>query len=691
MLFSYNWLKDYIKGKFLPPKELAEALTMHSFEVESIEKRGKDWVLDIDILPNRAGDCLSHIGITQEISAITGAKFETPSLKFKEDKSSKINSFVRVEVDNKDDCPRYTATLIRGVKVSSSPKWIQERLKACGLQPINSVVDITNYVMLETGQPLHAFDFDKIPSFNKVKTIIVRRAKKGEKIEALDDKTYQLDNNTLLIADLEGPLAIAGIKGGKRAEIDTTTKNIIIEAANFNRFLIRKTSRKLKLKTDASWRFENGLDPNLIDFAQKRVVSLIQQICGGKVVQGMVDFYPKKVLPKKIRLDLDYLNSLLGTRIPSKEVKRILKSLGFVVQKVSGSFLEVIVPTRRLDVSIQEDLIEEIGRIFGYQNIPFIPPMMPLVVPERNYDIFWERECRDILKSIGFLEVYNYSFIGDKEKEILKLASNNLLELENPISSFNRYLRPSLIPNLLKNVKENFKRFDEIKIFEIGKVFRKGKTKANQKVLEKKMLSGVLARKESKEESFYELKGIIEHLFNQLGISDLWYDDYKATPEDSEIEIWHRGKCAEIKSNNEEIGFLGEIHPIIAEEFGIKERVFVFDLDFEKLKNLASEEQEYQPLSIYPPSIRDLAILVPKSTKVVEILNRINQAGGGLVRDVDIFDIYEGEEIPEGKINFAFHIIYQADDRTLKSEEVDKIHQKIIKALEENLEWEVRK
>ncbi|RLC38448.1 MAG: phenylalanine--tRNA ligase subunit beta [Candidatus Nealsonbacteria bacterium] len=699
MIFSYSWLKDYIKGKMLTSRKLAEILTKHSFEVEEVKKVGKDWVLDIDVLPNRACDCFSHIGIAHEVTVLTNSKFQIPNSKLKEEKNLKAKDFVGVEVKNKEDCPRYAAKVILGVEVKSSPKWIKERLRACGLQPINNIVDITNYVMLETGQPIHAFDFDKIKSENskfQKKKIIVRRAKKGEKITALDDKTYTLDEDILVIADTREPIAIAGIKGGESTGIDSKTKNIVIEAANFNPRVIRRASRKLKLRTDASWRFENGVDPNLIDFAQERVCSLIQEIAGGKVAQGMVDFYPKKARPKKIKLDLKYVERLLGVRIPKEKIIKILKNLGFKVAhqliNLSTHQLLIEVPTWRLDISIQEDLIEEIGRIAGFQNIPSVFPKAALIPPERNEEIFWQRNCQDILKEQGFTEVYNYSFIGEKEKEIFGWRDKEIIELANPISSFNKYLRPSLIPNLLKNVKENLKFFDEIKIFEIGKIFRKCQmSNVKCQILEKKMLGGVIAKKRMGDEGFYELKGIVDLLLNKLGISNVWYDDYQQTPEESHLEIWHPRKSAEIKTDGQELGFLGEIHPKILEELEIAEKVFVFDLNFEKLKKLASEEHEYQPISIHPAAVRDLAVLVPLRTKTVEVLNVINAAGGKLVRDVDLFDVYSGEGIPEGKENLAFHIIYQAEDRTLSSKEIDEVHQRIIKALEENPEWEVRK
>jgi len=304
MLFSYKWLQSYLKNPLPSPKKLAELLTMRAFEVEGIKKAGKDYVLDIDVLPNRGSDCFSHIGMAREIAAISKNSFQTIKYKLDENKKLKVKDFITLKVENKNDCFRYSGRIIVDVKVGSSPKWIQDRLKICGLRPINNIVDITNYVMLETGQPLHAFDYNKI---SENKKIIVRRARKGEKIVTLDNEKYDLDKNVLVIAGSKEPLAVAGIKGGKKAEIDKKTRIIILESANFNAGLIHQISRKLNLKTDASWRFEHKIDPNLTELAINRAANLIQEVSKGKIVSGLVDFYPKKVLPKKIKLNLDYV------------------------------------------------------------------------------------------------------------------------------------------------------------------------------------------------------------------------------------------------------------------------------------------------------------------------------------------------------------------------------------------------
>jgi len=676
MIFSYNWLQSFFKKQLPKPEKLAELLTMKAFEAGEVKKIGDDWVLDIEIMANRAPDCFSHLGIARECSVIINSKFSLPDQKLIEDKSLRVKDFIGVEVKGRGTCSRYTARVVVDVKVAPSPKWIRERLIACGLRPINNIVDITNYIMIETGQPLHAFDGEKLEG----KKIIVRLAKNGEKIVTLDKEKYDLDDDVLVIADAQKPIAIAGIKGGKLPEIDAKTKIVVLESANFNSKIIRRGSKKIDLKTDSSLRFEHGLDLNLTELAINRAAFLIGEVAKGKIAQGLVDFYPKKVLPKRVKLNLDYAEKLLGVNISSKEIKNILNKLEFKITKEKSQYLEVEVPTFRLDINIAEDLIEEIGRIYGYQKIVAVFPLVSLVPPKRNLDIFWEGLTKNILKETGFSEVLNYSFIGEKEREAFSFKTKEIIEIENPISLEQRYLRPSLLPNLIKNIQLNQRYFNSIKIFELGKIFRAGKNK------EKEQIAGVITGEE-----FYQLKGVVDLLFRKLGISGVWYDDYQPTPEESKLSVWDLKKCAEIKVDGQEIGFLGEVSPKIREIFKIESKLVAFDIDFEKLQKLSSQEHEYQPISRYPAAIRDLAVLVPQGTKVVKVLNKINIAGGKLIRDIDLFDIYEGEELPEGKKNLAFHIIYQTEDRTLSSKEIDEIQNKIIKTLEKDPEWQVRR
>jgi len=663
MKISYNWLKEYVKN--LPkPEKLAELLTMHSFEVKNLEKIRNDWILDIDILSNRAHDCLSHIGVARECAVLLKSKVQSPKSKVIEDKKLKVGDFVSVKVKDRELCSRYTARVITDIKVGPSPKWLQEKLEAIGQQPINNVVDATNFIAFEMGQPVHAFDLEKLDG----KQVVVRRAKKGEKIITLDGEKCELDNDILVIADSKEPLALAGIKGGKKAEIDNNTKTILLESANFNLHNIHKSSRKLGIATESSLRFEHGLDPNLASEAMNRLAFLIQKIAGGKIAKGMIDAYPYQVKPRKIGIGLFKINSLLGIKISEKEVVRIFNLLGFKVEKKIDRLL-VEIPTRRIDIELPEDLIEEIGRIYGYEKIPPKPPVGILVSAKPNDLLKLKNKVKNILESLGLTEVYNYSFVGEGDD----------LELENPLSSDLKYLRRDLIINLLKNVRENFKYFNEVRLFELGKVYLKN---------EKMMLAGVIGKKENS--LFYEVKGIVDGLLNKLGISNQWYDDFQATPENTEKKIWHLGRSAEIKIDNKEIGFVGEINPGILSEFGIKYKVAAFNIDFELLIKLVSEELIYQRPSKYPAVVRDIAILVNLGDRVADVLNVINSAGSELVQDVDLFDMYEGRELPRGKKNLAFHIVYQVKDRTLTDKEVDRIHKKIIRALEKRRGWEVR-
>ena len=675
MIFSYNWLQKYIEDKLPEPKKLAELLNKHSFEVEEVKQKGNDFILDIDIRPNRAGDCSSHIGVARECAAIIKSKLKDLKEKLKEDKKIQAKDFLKIDVKEKA-CLRYTSRILTDVKVEESPDWLKEKLNICGLQPINNIVDAVNYVMLEMGQPLHAFDLDKLGG----KKIIVRFAKDKEKIVSLDNQEFNLDKKVLVIADEKNPIAIAGIKGGKGPEIDNKTNTLVLESANFDSKTIRNTSRFLKLKTDASFRFEHGIDVNLTETAINRAAQLIQEITGCRVASGIIDFYPRKILPKVIGLKIEKVKSLLGIDISQKEVINILKRLNFKLLEEMEGVIKLEVPTLRTDVSLPEDLIEEVGRIYGYENIPTVLPKATLVSPKRNPNIFWEDFTKDILKENGFTEVYNYSFINQEQVNLLGYKESNLFELKNPLSQNQKYLCPSLIPNLLKNVKDNFRYFDSFNIFELGRAFKRPQ--------EKRSLVGLIAYKKE-QESFYVLKGVIDVLFEKMGIANYYYDNYQATPEESNISIWDTKRSAEIKINDKEVGFVGYISKNTLNSLDINGQVVMFDIDFEKLQKLTTEEHEYQPICPYPSAIRDLSILVPEEVRVVEVLNVINRVGGELVNDVDLFDIYKNDN--DQKKSLAFHIIYQAQDRTLSSAEIDQLQNKIVESLEKNLNWKVRK
>jgi len=675
MKFSYNWLQSFFAKKIPPPEKLAKLLTFHSFGVEEINKikvgRKTDWQMEIEILPNRP-DCYSHLGVAREIASLLNLKLRYPEIKVREENSIKTKDLVKIEV--KKGCLRYTGRIILNPEIRESPDWMKMRLEVCGLGSINNVVDVTNYVMLEVGQPLHAFDLEKIEG----RKIFVREAKKGERILTLDEEEYELDKEVLVIATSKKPIAIAGIKGGKETGISTETQIIFLEGATFEKEKIKKGSRKIDLITDASFRFSHGLDPNLTKLGIERAANLIQKICQAKIAKGLIDFYPKKVLPRKIGFNFQKTNLLLGIEIPKREQIKILERLNFKVREKKKE-IEVLIPTFRADISLPEDLVEEVGRVYGYHKIPPILPFTFLASPKKNLDIFWEDFVKDNMKSLGFSEVMNYSFLSLELVKKCGFREKDLIEIQNPVSLKYQYLRPSLICHLLKNVKENTLRFQNIKIFEIGKVFRK----ENAKLKEKKMFAGAMGG------DFFELKGILSMILSRMGISDFWFDFYKPFPQDSKSSLWHLKRSSEIKIGREKIGFFGEISQKVLVEFNLQKKVVAFEVDFEKLPKLASEETEYRPVSPYPAILRDLSILVPNDVLVENVLEKIEISGGEIVEDVDLIDIFE--ELKEGKKSLTFRIIFRAKDRALSSKDVDEIFKRIVKNLEENPSWEVRK
>lgn len=695
MKFSYNWLQSFFTKPLPKPEKLAELLTMHSFEVEEVAKKGSDHIFDIDILPNRATDCLSHYGVSREISALTGVKPNVAARAFGTQRrtskktASREPLSLKVNIDEQELCPRYSAYVVEGVKIGESPEWIKDRLAAMEQKAINNVVDITNYVLWELGQPLHAFDFGKI----KGGEMTVRASRKGEKLKTLDGATHDLGDETIIIEDAKRIIDLAGIKGGANTQVDDATKKVIFQAAIFDSPRIHQTSKRLGARTDASVRYSHGFDPELPPVALERAVGLLKETNPAAKIVQKIDVYPKSAQPKKVILDVRYANALLGTYLSIREVVQIFERLGFSVMKgklqTARSELRVTVPTFRLDISIQEDLIEEIGRMYGYEHITPDPPRGILITPRRNEKIFWRTFARQVISSLGFFEVYNYSLIA--EAFLLSLddgGHGRELELQNPVSEEFRYLRSSLLPGILKNVASNARYADAIQIFEIGNVFF---PTAEQGVAENENCILAIAGTpgDSYGEGFYRLKGYADEFFEKFGITDFYYDSALDQEEKKHFAYLHGGRCALIVLNGRKIGAIGEVHPYVCTANDLKNRVYCMEVNFDEVRAAAEEEHIYQKPSKYPEMLRDIALLVPEGTMVVEVLNAIHSVSGPLLRDIDLFDMYEGENIPEGMKNFAFHLLFQSEDRTLTAKEVDGVMEKITNVFQE-FGWEVR-
>lgn len=685
MKVSYKWLQEYIAKKLPTPEKTAELLTMHAFEVEGMEKVKGDTVLDVKVLPNRAHDCLSHFGIARELSAIVKTEVKRAPIKIKEQKKLKTKDSLKIAVQEPDLCARYAARVIYGVKVGPSPKWLVQRLEALGQRSINNIVDATNYVMLALGQPLHAFDLDAVAGH----AITVRKAQSGEKIATLDGDTVALAPSDLVIADAEAPLAIAGIKGGKKAEVTARTVNIALEAATFDAVMVRKTSRRLNLRTESSIRFENGLSPLVPPEALDAVAAFIVELAGGEIANGMLDVHAKLPSLSTALFTSHGVNKLLGMDIAEKEMLATLKRLGFTTQKTAKGFLATA-PKERLDVAYQADIAEEVARMHGMMHITSVLPESTLIPAEQNNAITTVGNIRNACASLGLSETYNRSFIGVRHAGYFHDRHEHMVSVANPLSDDQKYLRPSLLFALLDTVVENFKHEKSVRLFEVGNIFA---LKNKRGVREQKMVAGIIAQKGKSKNSdhvlFYEAKGVVSALLEKLGIDDVWYDDYLPSPEYSDERFWHRGRTAVIKVGDETIGTVGETAPTLLHMYDINERVAMFELDSAKLTELAQEKRAYRPIIKFPAIERDIAVVVPAETKIDRVQYVIEVAGGELLSDSDLFDIYEGEHLEAAQKSLAFHLIFQSPVRTLTDAEVNDVCKKITDALKSE-SWDVR-
>ncbi len=657
-----------------------------------------DVVLDLDLTPNMV-HAMSVYGLAREVAAITGAQLREMPIE-PVSSAGEIDG-VSVTVEDPGLCPRYCLGVVSGVKVAPSPPWMQLRIKLSGMRPINNVVDITNYVMLELGQPLHAFDLDTLSG----RQIIVRRARGGESIVTLDGVSRVLDREVLVIADAVRPVAIAGVMGGSDTEVTDSTVSIALESANFHGPSVRATSRKLKLRTEAAVRFEKGLDVELPPKALLRALRLITELCGGVVAEKYIDEFPGQPERATITLKRSEVPRLLGFEVSEGEVERILRSLGFRLETAVDGW-RVQVPSYRRDVSLPADLVEEVARIIGYDQIPerLLPEALPH--PQRDF----RREAVELLKdrlvAAGLYEVITYSLIDAADLERLWAAGQEgsgmeafrshydpaaaLLKVANPLSAEHEYLRPTLLPGLLTTVAQNLRRADRVALFEMGRVFR---SRGIEELPEERLMLGIVVAGQrhsrhwlvpSETADFYDLKGIIEFVSERLHVAAL---DFKPL----EISMMRPGAGAWVLSGSEIVGFLGELHPKVCEAFDIPvRRCAVAELDVEKLLDRASAEIRFRPIPRFPAVVQDFSLLVDLDIPAGQVAEVIRKSGGSLVRSVKVFDRYVGEEIPQGKKSLAFEIVFQSDTGTLTDEEVATVRAKIVGAVVKELGAQVR-
>lgn len=639
----------------------------------------KDIVIDFEITPNRP-DCLSILGMAREGAATFNLELKRPEPSLKEEGKGEASDFAKVAIEAEDLCPRYIARVVEDIVIEPSPLWMQRRLQAAGVRSINNIVDITNYVMLELGQPLHAFDLDKLSGHS----IVVRRAKEGEVITTLDDVKRTLDPNMLVIADDERAVAIAGVMGGANSEITPSTKRMLLESANFFGPAVRRASRKVGLRSEASMRFEKGIDPELCELAADRACELIEALGAGKVVKGSIDVYPGKRDQREVLLRPEKINALLGVHIDTGEIIEMLERLEIGVEDRGGKYYARI-PSFRDDIVSEADLAEEVGRLYGYDKLPSTLPESDATLGKLSRPQKIEDCVKELLASQGYSEVYTYSFVSPKVFDQIKAPEDSPLReaiaLLNPLGEDHSIMRTTLLPNMLEVVKHNLNQKAEIvKIFEVGAIYVSEELPLKELPEEPKHLALALCGKDL---DLYDLKRSLETLIYKLKLKDV------AFFQDQHFAM-HPGRCGRIMLGEEVLGFVGEVHPDVLENYDISERVYIAELDLDLILASSFATQEIKPLPKFPASRRDLALVVGERVAAGEILTNIEDVGGELVEKVELFDVYRGGQIPEGFKSVAFAIIYRSDTSTLTDEQVNELHQKIVDVITEKYDATLR-
>jgi phenylalanyl-tRNA synthetase beta chain len=695
MKASIKWLKEFVDFT-LSPQELAHALTMAGFEVEGMIPNSRDeddTVLVINITPNRP-DCLSIAGIAREISAILKIPFRDCKLSVKKEDGQGP----RIEIKDQELCSRYASRIIRGVRVGPSPSWLSKRLESHGFRPANNIVDITNYVLLEMGHPLHAFDMDKL-SGNR---IVVKTAGSADKFITLDNEERILSREMLLIWDAEKPVAIAGVMGGLNSEVTDSTVNILLESAYFDPISVRRTSKAVNLTTESTYRFERGTDINRLVHALDRAAQLIIDTAGGTTTK-ITDLLVKNFIPQSIPVKLKKINDVLGIKVSQADVQEILTSLQ-IDNRAAGEGITVTPPSFRQDIRRDVDVIEEIARIWGYGKIPAITPTARMQAAGKSDRWNFTKTVKELMIKAGYSEAINYSFLNPADLDKLKLTADDrrrsLIKIRNPLRKEEEALRTTLIPALLDNIRLNISRGEKsLRLFEIAAVF----LPSGHKLPDEKMKLAAVYLKDKKgslwedgHDGFYDLKGALENLLLGLRIKNYSFslqgESAGAGTQGFPLDepYLHPGKSCFINAGGKIIGILGILHPDAADRFDVVQEISILELDIDSLSELIQLDIQYQALPKYPYIERDIAVTVHENITAAALENAIREINSGMIESVRLFDIYTGKSIPKGKKSLAFSIRYRAGDRTLVDDEINELHSMILKHLESTLNAELR-
>jgi phenylalanyl-tRNA synthetase beta chain len=682
MFISYNWLRELTRTK-LTPLELRERLTMVGLAIDSVEENEGDSLLDVEVPSNRP-DCLSHVGIAREVAVIEKTKVQSPKSKVPKTEG-KASAFAAIEIADPDLCPRYSARIVRGVKIGPSPEWLATRLNEIGQRPINNVADITNYVLHELGQPLHAFDLTKL----KDQKIIVRRARAEEKLQTLDGVGRILDNEMLVIADSERPVALAGIMGGLDSEISTSTVDVLIESAYFHPDSVRRTARRLGMDTEASKRFERGADCENVVNAQTRCIELICQIAGGTATEDTLDVYPQPLAARSIGFRPERVESLTSLRVEVAEMDRILTALGFAGNPAEKAKAKTfVVPSWRVDVSFEEDLVEEVARHVGYQHIGSeLPPSA--MAGEYQPAELKRRRIRRALTSLGFDEAISLSFIEPAHDEVFALAAasqvagqSSFVTLSNPILEDATRMRPTLLPGLLQSLRHNFNQgTKDVRLFEIGRVF--AGSAGNELPHEFESLGLISSGGDSehdraqaaRELDFYDLTGALQAAIAALNLPPLVFAA-------AEVKHLRAGQAANILlADGRVIGSAGALSETISAGYKFRQRVYIAELNLTPVFEIAEHEIKYRPLPRYPSVVRDVTLLVGRNIGFAELVAAIESEGVEDYQRVKLVGTYEGQNIPADKRSITLRVEYRSGERTLRDEEVEERHHRLLDSL----------